>query len=213
MSSEPDTDDERRSLPEPPQGYDEPLPYGENSHNKTIASYGIGFLLAALIVLAVLSQIKIEIANSFGVHGPLTAGILLIAGTLLLWPASTYFHELTHAAASRLLGNEPKIHWEIPNPHVSADGQLTPRVHAIITLLAPFIVLNGLAIIIFFESSAPAIRFLAIVLGLANTAGSGADIYGVYRVSRMPKGTLTCTMAESHGESYVYYPSTDTTND
>lgn len=125
-------------------------------------------------------------------------------------------HESIHVVAAVARGYVPdwgighmETFWVVKEPHpyiVVLDEHLS-RVDNLVMLLSPFVIINIVALIIWFSGLSPVIGYYAKITLVVNTAGSVADVYHSVRVLRMPKGTKFINIMEE--EIRTFYTTSD----
>lgn len=195
-------DDSTVEIPAPPDGKQNPEPYGETSRRKKLGSMGIGYAIGGVLGYHYWPTIEAGIDAGLKTLSPM----VLFGAILLLLVIKTAIHEFIHAGANHALGLDFQINWELLNPNVSTDSNYVTRGESITTLLTPLVVINSIAYLGMLTATDPITAFVWALIFILNAAGSGSDIYGSLVVGSLPRGTVICTMWDSHRESYIYRP-------
>ncbi|WP_241431190.1 DUF3267 domain-containing protein [Halococcus thailandensis] len=115
-------------------------------------------------------------------------------------------HEAIHGAVARLLGYHVTygVAWSVLGVYTASFGQLISRRDNVLVAGAPLVALTGVGVVIlpFVDETLLA----AVLVGLvANTASAVGDLYVLYRLVRMPRGSMLYDV--SIEEMLVYEPS------
>jgi hypothetical protein len=130
--------------------------------------------------------------------------ILEILLTLAALPLTIVVHELLHGLVFRLLGYDVRygIAPALGAAYAAAFGQWQQRGHNALAAAAPLVVLTALSVPLL---TVPGVLSnIAFVVLLINTSGAVGDAYILYRLARMPRGTLLYDV--SIETMLIYYP-------
>lgn len=153
----------------------------------------VGFLLVAAAVRGDLPDLE------FGV-----GGLLVI---VLAWPGTIILHELVHGAVANALGYRVSygFAWSMLAAYAGTFEQSLARRDGIVIAAAPVALLTPPGTALLAVADGP--LFLAALFGLAiNTSSATGDAYLVYRLARLPPGSILYSFSEE--EMYVYEPAT-----
>lgn len=194
------------SPPPAPVGKQDPEPYGETSTSKRIWIIVISLILTIPFLVSYLPKFEPTIPAVLEAWGPIPGGALLFATLYITYKLTLYLHEYTHAVVQLYQGYSPSIRWNDRNPKVVNDGEFVPRNDRIVQLIAPFLGLTPIFIVLQIINSWPLVEFALILAIWLNAIPSGGDLYGVFRLLRLPPKTVTVTMWEELRETYIYKP-------
>jgi hypothetical protein len=188
--------------PPPPAGYRAPYPF---DYPKLWVN------LATLVLLITLGPLLWRLTGFLHRQAPADAFrigpeqlLVIMLSIVLVPPLTIVLHELLHGLTYRWLGYRISygFYWRL-GPYTAAFGQFQRREHTIVVALAPLVVLSGgmLPLLAVREALVITIAFLTILI---NTSGATGDLYLVWRLLRMPPGTLTYDIDARH--MFVYEP-------
>ena len=147
-----------------------------------------------------LSALPIEVTLT-----PLDIPVALIAtiSTIML-------HELIHATVLRVYGYQVSfgIVWQLLVAYAAAFRQLQRRDHALVTTLAPIVLLTAVMLPLL---AAPNhyIVIVAFVVLLTNTAGAVGDLYLTWRLLCLPRQSLLYDVDPTQVMIFVPLPQMD----
>ena len=183
--------------PEPPEGYGEPTQFSYPGLWLSVGSL-------VLFVLSVAGFGELMAAIRGGAPTEYTVGLAGIGVAAALSVATVVVHELVHGLAYRLLGYrvEYGIALNMGAAYAAAFGQFQTRGDNLAVGLAPLLAFTVILTPLLAGPLPVALAaFLALVV---NTSGAVGDLYLVWRLLRMPEGTLLYDVDIRH--SYAYYP-------
>ncbi|MFC7047307.1 DUF3267 domain-containing protein [Halobacteriaceae archaeon GCM10025711] len=133
-----------------------------------------------------------------------TAGLLML-GLFAMVPFTILLHEPVHYLTMKLLGYNPEIQWIAVNPNVSAPGQRMDATHNVISLLAPLVVLDAVALLVVFVDVHPVVSLVAAGVFVVNSLASANDVSGAWFDYRLPAGSQV-EFRKENGQtvSYIY---------
>lgn len=119
--------------------------------------------------------------------------------------ATVIAHEGLHGLAYRALGYEVTYGVSLPAGafYAAAFGQYQAREHVIRVALAPLVTITAVATPLLVVAPAP-VAVAALIALAFNAAGSIGDLLVVWRLSRLPAGTLL--FDDERGASYALVP-------
>ncbi|MFD1512553.1 DUF3267 domain-containing protein [Halomarina rubra] len=124
--------------------------------------------------------------------GSVLDGISLLEGTVILLGIGPVLvaHELTHYFTARSLGLSATIDWAFPTPHAAPLRQHVARGQNLAVLLAPAVVVGGVALTAALTVSHPLVVAACTLAVLVNTACAAGDIVGAVWLAVQPPGTV-----------------------
>jgi hypothetical protein len=195
MAANPDT---TSAFPPAPEGYAAPVQFRYPMAGLQVASFiiliatGIGFAR-----IATTSQ-GIDFGQWFSLN------VLEYVLVLAALPFTIVVHELIHGVVFGLLGYNVKygIAPALGAAYAAAFGQWQKRNHNAVAAAAPLVVLTAIGIPLL---TVPGVLSnIAFMVLLINTSGAVGDAYILYRLARMPRGTLLYDI--SIETMLIYYP-------
>lgn len=188
-------------LPTPPPGYDEPYRFRYPPVVLFLGSFALGLLTAGVYGLMLWTlQGASPFAAVFGagVQPVFLPFIVAIVVTVVI-------HELLHGFVSVAYGYDVEygVIFSKGVFFVAAFGQYQSREELFAILLAPLIVITVVALPGLIVEH-PLVAITAYFILILNTAGSVGDIYAVWRLLRLPAGTLLYDLDTDR--MYVFEP-------
>lgn len=187
-------------MPSPPDlpGYEDPVRF---EYPTLWLQVGAGVLaLASVVGFLQLATVMrgAEVDVEFGPAGPLSV--------LLVVPVTIAIHEAVHGLVARRLGYRTSygVVWWTLSAYVAAFQQRVSRRDGAVVAVAPLAVLTplGTALLPFVDGP----LFAAVYVGLVtNVAIATGDLYTLYRLARLPPGTIRYDL--NARASFVYEPS------
>lgn len=168
----------------PPGGYCAPYRFVLPHRMLTLAS--IVLLLASVALFGWLTWV---------LQGAPRSGTLPLLEFVLVVPLASVVlivvHELIHGLVFRLFGYRVSygVDWTLPGAYAATFGQDQTRRHLAVAAVAPLVLLNAISVP-FLAAPQPAVVIAALTVLVTNTSGAVGDLYVVYRVLRLPRGTL-----------------------
>lgn len=200
------------SPPEPPDSYGEPRLFEYSTPVLLIASiplfllaaYGFGWLLwqiqgpevfAALFGVTETGDSTVIVLDLIDVGLPLVAALFV----------TVVVHELIHGTVMRYYGQDVTygVHPAMGSFYAAAFGQFQRREQLFPIGLAPLVSITVVATPLL-AVPVPVIAVTAYLVLLVNTTGAVGDLYVVWRLQRMPEGTLLYDVDLRH--MYVFEP-------
>lgn len=184
--------------PPPPSGYAEAVRFRYPMAGLQVASLFI--LLAAGLIFGRIATT----AQSIGFGQWFSLSLLEILLVLATLPFTIVVHELLHGLVFRLLGYDVSygIAPALGAAYAAAFGQWQQRGHNALAAAAPLVVLTAISLPLL---TVPGVLSnTAFVLLLINTSGAVGDAYILYRLARMPRGTLLYDV--NIETMLIYYP-------
>ena len=171
----------------PPIGYQP----GYIIRHPTLA-LNLAALALSIMLLPLLGVITWEL------HGGMSA--LPVEVTLTLWDISVAIiatimtmvvHEMIHAAVLRAYGYRASfgIVWRLLVAYAAAFQQLQRREHALVTALAPIVVITAVTLPLLAAPNHYSV-IVAFVVLVTNTAGAIGDLYLAWQLVRLPRRAL-----------------------
>ncbi|WP_440770770.1 DUF3267 domain-containing protein [Natronorubrum sp. DTA28] len=198
-------------LPATPDGYAEPYEFTYPMGVLLIGSGLLG-LLSAVVVVGLLSQIHgLELFTFYEVtvEGETTTWTMDLTAIavpfLVALIVTTVVHELIHGLVFRWYGHTPE-YGAVPALgafYAAVFGEFQNRDDLLRVALAPLLVITAVCVPLL-AVPVPIIAITAGFVLILNTAGAVGDLYALWRVGRMPRGTLMYDVDIRH--SYVYEP-------
>lgn len=173
-------------IPPPPSGYRAPKRFAYPMAMLHVIS--LVALAASIIAYGILATQAQRITLS----QLLPQGLLELVIALLVFPAVILLHEATHGLTYQLLGYRVSygLAPELGAAYAAAFGQFQKRGHNLIAAIMPLLVITLIGVPLL---TVPDNRLLALVMFVAllvNTSGAVGDVYIIWRLLRMPPGTL-----------------------
>ena len=171
------------TYPTPPLGYQAPLRFEYPRLKLQVAA--ITMVIITLPLLFTLTWLLQDQIPRFNVG---TGNLLLVILTVV---ATVGVHELIHGLAYALFGYRVSYgaNLKLMAAYAAAFEQWQTRNHNFIVALAPLVVLNGL-LIPFLLIPHPTLTLIIFTALLFNSSGAVGDLYLVWRLGRLPTGSL-----------------------
>ena len=173
---------ETELVPPPPAGYAPPEPF-------VYPMWGLQG--AALLVLVLMGGSLLLFLGWWHGELSLTLGLGELLLVLLTVAVVIVVHELVHGAVYRLLGYEVQfgVAWQMGAAYAAVFGQFQQRGHNFASAVAPLVVLTAVLfpLLLVPNSVLNLIGFTAL---LFNTSGAVGDLYLMWRLWRLPPGSL-----------------------
>ncbi len=188
-----------RVPPDPPAGgYQDPYPF-----EYPILQLNLFSILVLFLFVPVLSTITTQLQG--GTFPIMMSTFSHAIGVLLVGILTILLHEHIHGFTMRRFGYLPRygFNWKMFAAFAIAEEQFMSREHALWIALAPFAVLTVVGFPLLAVPYAPLVTVLFFML-LFNTIGAVGDFYALYRLLRMPPGTLLYDI--SPAQMFVYEP-------
>src|SRR5687768_12408415 len=171
--------------PRSPQGYQSPYRFEYPKIKLQFAGLAVLLLVVPPLVWLTWQVQNLPDAGRVVIR-PLDLALLLVAV-----PLTIVVHELIHGLAFRVLGYQVTygVAWHLGAAYAGAFGQFQLRRHMFVVALAPLFVLTA-ALLPLLAVPIRAVVIVVFMMLVLNTGGAVGDLYLVWRLLRLPRGTL-----------------------
>jgi hypothetical protein len=185
--------------PDPPHpGYQQPYPF-----KYPIFQLNLFGVLGLLVMVPVVSGLTTQLQG--GEFPILLTTLYHALGVFLVGILTILAHEHIHGYVMGRFGYKARFgfNWKLFAAYAIAEEQFMTREHTLWVTIAPVFVITTIAVPLLAVPFAPLVTIAYFAL-LFNTLGAFGDFYALFRLLRMPAGTLLYDI--SPFEMFVYEP-------
>ncbi len=169
---------------------------------------GVASIILMIFFLIIFSFVRLWIENGYipkTVVFNVGRDFKWLFGLLVLFVATIFFHEFIHGMAFKFFGYKIKYGLLVPYAaYAIAENQLIKKRDQFFVVLAPFFILDAIAIFLLVLKTSLLLSDIAFFVLVVNTAGAVGDIWIASKIIKYPKGTLF--FDSSPKNNYVYVP-------